>query len=114
MLQTKRPTSGTDRAIQQGDDQEANQDGKANDHDGRAFLFFHLLCSLFESEFPGQFAGLNAKSDHRCMGSLKPKEFAWVVASEVELLTKIWRPVGQGYSVVYSDITKLSKRAQGF
>jgi len=62
--------SGADRAVQQRDAQEANQDGKADDQHGRAFLLFHCLCSLFENgyfpgrivrDFPAQFAGLNEK-----------------------------------------------------
>jgi hypothetical protein len=45
---------------------------------------------------------------------LNPKEFAWVVASEVLVRRLFWRPNGQGYSVVGNDITKSSRIAQGY
>ena len=48
------------------------------------------------------------------MGSLNSKEFAWVVAFEVELHRKFWRPNGQGYSVARNDITKSFRIAQGY
>lgn len=45
--------------------------------------------------FPAQFAGLNAKSDHHCKGSLNPKEFALVVASTVKEIDVILAKVIQ-------------------
>lgn len=59
--------SGEVHTIQQGDDQKTDQDGKADYHDGRAFLLFHCVSAALWA-YPGKFI-------QRVSGSEKRRSF---------------------------------------